>query len=109
MNYPNNIIYNSDIRFQKIVAILICFTIILIPISIIWLYYLITPTDTINGYVTNKRTKTIHVNAGASSINYFVIINNREFNVSNNIYEKLAIGVYISAAYRKNLMYYFSR
>lgn len=58
MDHLNNIVYNSDIRFQKIFAILICFTIIFIPISILWLFSLRTPTDIVKGCVTDKRAIT---------------------------------------------------
>ena len=104
------VIVNNDITLQRVLAILLCVTVVLIPISLCWLFSLRSPTDTINGSITNKRSALIsNTNSrGTWKHVYYVTIDTREFQVSGEMYKRLHIGDYISAAYRRKTLYYYA-
>jgi len=105
-------VYNHEITAQRIVAILISFTLVFIPFSIFWLYSIRSPDDFIERHITSKRTRIKIVSAGyGGGLNneYCVTIAESEFVVSVSMYNKLRIGNYISAGYRKDMIYYYTK
>ena len=112
MNYRNGVVYNEDITYQKIFAVLLCFTIILIPLSLTWLYLFRKPTDFIEGIISNKRSaaKTVSTGYGGTiKPFYYISIGENEFEVSGNMYQMLSVGDYIFAGYRRKVIHYFSK
>jgi len=112
MNQQNIVVHNEDIKFQRIFAIMIAFTFVLIPISLLWLYWLRTPTDIISGNITSKKSGARTVATGKGSTikhTFYVSISEKNFEVSGNMYKELKVGDYVSGAYRKDLLYYFSK
>jgi hypothetical protein len=107
--YEGNVIFNNDIKFQRGFAILTCFTVVFLPLAILWLFKLRAPTETYMGTVTNKVTQTKHITAGRGSgiINeYFLTVETRKFGVSANIYNIVKVGDFVTVGYRKDLVYY---
>ena len=106
MSNRNYVMRNSDIILQKTIAILLCFTIVFIPISVCWLYLLRAPTEMIKGSIINKRTLERSVGFGGFASECYLTIETKELKVSRKIYDMLSVGDNISAAYRKGVLYY---
>jgi hypothetical protein len=98
-------IYNDDVIFSRVVAVMLCATIVFIPLSLCWLYSLRNPADILSGTVTNKKSTPMSVGKGFG-VMYDIMINNAIYRVSANIYEALFLGDYASVAHRKGLIYY---
>jgi len=110
MNYQNEVVRNGNITFQRIIAVMLCFTLVLIPISICWLYIIRTPKDIIRGNITSKWSgnRTVLTGKGSTIMHIFYVrIEETQFEVSGAMYRKLSIGDYISAGYRKHTIYYY--
>jgi hypothetical protein len=103
------IIRNHDITMQKVLAIVLAFTIILLPFSIWMLYVLGTAKTHVCDRVTGKRIEKkgfTGVYGGGVATYFFVTVGAKELQVSRGIYEKLAVGDYIRAGYYKKFMHY---
>jgi len=97
-------VVNDDVRFTRIMIMVFCFIIPIAPFLIAYLLITRKPTDIINGLITNKRSQT---SANIPAM-YFVTVDSKELNVSDRIYHSLNIGDYISASYRKEILYYYT-
>ena len=107
----NQIIVNSKITFYRIMLIIFCIVIPLAPFIIAYLIISWKPTDIVESRVISKRT-TVHfpMNFDFFLGNvYYITIETKELEVSGKIYEMLAVGDYISVAYRNDTLYYFKK
>ncbi|MCL2756174.1 MAG: hypothetical protein FWE45_03965 [Firmicutes bacterium] len=112
MNDRDKTVYNEDITFYRTLAIILCFTIVLIPIGLLWFIYLSPPDDKINGFVGAKWSgrKTLSTVRGSTVRHtFYVSIGMEEFEVSGDMYRSLEVGDYIMAGYRKQVMYSFTK
>jgi len=98
-------VLNDDVRNTRIILIVFCIILPIAPFLMLYLFFTRNPANIVEGSVTNKR---MQITANIAAI-YFITIETKELNVSNKIYEMLLVGDYISAAYRKNVLYYYTK
>ena len=109
----NETVTNSHIVFRKVLLISCCIILPLAPFIIA--YIVITKPDKIEGSITNKRTK--HTSSDSllysvlfmPHVTYYVTIGSKELMVSSKIWEMLKLGDYISAAYRNDMLHYYTK
>ena len=112
----NETIHNQVVKQNKFLLILCCFG--LFPFAPFIILYLIInwkPNETIAARITNKDSQFRWWRVGnadtgfVSNYNYYITIGQIKLKVSRKIYGELTTGDYISAAYRKTTLYYYTK
>ena len=101
----NGTVLNNDIKTTRNILIAFCTILPLAPFLIAYLLITKNPTNTIDGFITSKRSR---ATANIAAV-YFISIGTKELSVSNNIYKMLSVGDNVSAAYRKDTLYYYTK
>jgi len=106
----NNTVFNNNITTKR--AFLICLCLIFPLAPFIVAYFIITwkPNQSIKDQIRNKRTEIMTRSIWLAGIvkHCYITVGTKELEVSGEIYEKLSVGDYIEAAYRKDVLYYYT-
>ena len=108
----NKTIFNEDVRQGRIILMLLCIILPLAPFIIIYLIASKDPSDIVNACVNKKHIeKKAYTAAYGSSVGaiYYVTVGMTKLMVSRDIYNKLTVGDFISASYRKNTLIYYTK
>ena len=105
-------IVNGHIIFKRIMLISCCIILPLAPFIVA--YLILDRPDSFDGCVMNKRRRTVFKSPHSIydlfiGTTYYLIVGAKELKVSNRIYKMLSIGDYVSVAYRKDTLYYYTK